>query len=194
MDISPETIARALDGSSRERRRLAREVVGHIDRAVHYALRAGRHPTEQREDLVGDVLVYVFRNDAKVLRRWDPERAGLPGYLNMVTGRYVHRRRRGQPALEPSVDEESVLVTGAPLEDELVYRAALEELYDWVRTKSSEKDQARFARLLVQGHTPAEVAKEEGCSAEAIYSWISRFKRRIKETLPHVAELVAGHG
>lgn len=192
--MSPETIARALDGSGRERRRLAQQVVGYIDRAVHYALRAGRYPPDQREDLVGDVLVYVFRNDAKVLRGWDPERAGLPGYLNMVAGRYVHRRRRGQPALEPPVDEEAAFLRDATLEEELAYRAALEEIYDWVKTEGSQKDQSRFTRLLVEEHTPAEVAKAEGCSADAIYTWVKRFKQRIKETLPHVAELITRHG
>lgn len=186
---TPEIIGRMLDGSRRERRELATQIVGYVDQAVHYALRVSRHPPENRDDLVSEVLLYLYRDDAKIVRRWDPKRAGLRGYLNMVSGRYVLRRRAGQPVVSPLAEEDPYLPE-ANMEDEFQYRAALEEIHDWVKTRGSDKDQARFESLLVQERPPTEVAREEGSTADSLYTWLSRFKRRAKTELPHLADLI----
>lgn len=188
--LTPEIIAKKLDGSPQERRELAREVLGHIDRAVHYALQAARHVKEPREDLVAEVMLYIYRDDARVLRNWDPTRAGLRGYLNMIGGRHVFRRRARQPQIEPLSSEEDMAPSEGDVDAALAYRSALDEICDWVAAHGSDKDRARFEGLLVEGYTVAEMAEHEGGSTEAIYTWLSRFKRRVTQALPHLAEVL----
>ena len=187
--LTPTIVQRKLGGSRRERTELAREVLKSVDRTVHYTLRVLPMIAASREDLVNDVMAYLYRDDAKMLRNWDPKRATFGGYLNMVARRFV-LRKTGQPAPFMLPDDELPYLASQSMEKRLAYRIALEEILDWVRHATSPKDRARFARLFMDEQTPAEAAKAENASVEAIYTWMSRFKQRIKEGFPHLAALI----
>jgi RNA polymerase sigma factor (sigma-70 family) len=191
--LTPATIAKMLAGTHRDRTQLALVLVERIDRAVYFTLRGCGQRAEQHEDMVQEALIYVYRDDAKVLRRWDPVRAGLRGYLNMVISRFVRRRvatqtRQTVVVLEELPDVESPRPE-ATMDDNFAYRASLEELYDYVKQEASEKDRERFWALYVEEGTPADVAQQLGVTTDALYTWASRFKKRLHQALPHLKDV-----
>lgn len=191
--LSAELIAAKLNGSKRERRELARAVLEIVHRVAHYTLRASRGPRDLRDDFVHDILLLLFRNDAKLLRAWNPERASLDGYLGMITGRYVRRRLRGRSFHDPTVHLDPADVSIEVPDIQLAYRAALEQLYDWLHEHGSDKDRTRFVALFVDQYSPVDIARDEDVSVDAIYAWRSRLKGRLAQALPHALELIR-HG
>ena len=199
--LSPRLVVRMLDGDRLQRRRLAKLLLAHLDVAVFHVLRDHPHAWSRKDDLVADVMIYLYRNDAKILRAWDPDRAALKGYISMIATRFVRRHLAKQPIVVPLDDERpSSSRASAPApapasapasaEVEIEYRSALARLHDHLRTHGSAKDQARFRAMFVQGRSPAEVAADEGATVDAIHTWASRLKRRLLRALPEVAALV----
>lgn len=186
--LTPAIIAEHLEGDRGQRRLLAEHLLEHVDRAVFHALRDRPAARARKDDLVAELLLYLYRNDARVLRQWDPARAGLKGYVSMVAGRFV--RRKLASARDPaSLDEDEPgppYLPGADVEAELAYRAALERLSGYLHDHGSPKDLARFRAMYVDGRPPSEVARAEGTSVEALHTWASRLKRRLQKALPQI--------
>lgn len=200
--LDPATIAKLLDGSPRDRDRLASMLMPMVERQVFFTLRATAHTRPnpsaamaRHEDYVQDVLASLFNHDGRDLRAWKPEKASLHGYLGMVAGRYIRRqlRRPGMSSAIAELDGDVHCVVFEPMDRELAYQAALEELLEWVDDECSDKDRQRFAAMFVEQRSTAEGAAEEGTTTDAVYTWVSRFRRRVHEALPHLAELLDWH-
>jgi len=189
--LTPEIIAMKLDGSRQQKRELFEEILRLLDRITYYAMRGAGWPTTDRDDLVQEAFFYVLRDDAKLLRAWDPDRATLMGYLSMAAGRFIRRRLLSR-SKKPRLVELGEASEGSEIgsEELFLYRAALEEIYDWIRDKGSKKDQERFFALYEHGHRPKEIAAHEGISVEAIYTWKARLNKRLRVELPHVYKLI----
>lgn len=190
--LDAATLVTHLDGTPRQRRALAELVLDLVERAVYHALRSRAGSLSRKDDLVSDVLLYLHRNEARVLRQWNPELASLKGYLDMVSRRHVWRRVATEPSMVSleEVGAEAPIVVPADLEDELSHRAALAQLDAFVHEHCTPKDVSRFRALFVQGKPPIEVASLEGATPEAIYTWASRFKQRLAAAFPQVVELI----
>lgn len=189
--LSPESLAVLIDGDARQQRQLARLLLEHLDKAVYHALRDKSARDARKQDIVADLLVYLYRRDAKVLRDWDPKRAGLRGYLDMVAGRFARRQLIGRPGTAALAEEQlgPPYLPGADLETELEYRDGLAQVEAFLDQHGSPKDHARFHARFVQGRSPAEVAEDEGTSVEALHTWASRLKKRVQHALPELFEL-----
>lgn len=193
--LSPERLAALLDGDRRERRRLAKALVAHLDRALYFALRSQPLVLARKDDLLSELLLYLYRDDARVLRRWDPDRAGLKGYLGMIATRYARRTLNERPIVTLLPDDEDDGLgppsrSDANLEIELTYRAALARLAEHLERHGSDKDRRRFLALFVQERPTTEVAQAEGASLQALHTWACRLKKRLHRAFPGIAELL----
>jgi DNA-directed RNA polymerase specialized sigma24 family protein len=186
--LSPAVIAEHLEGDRGQRRLLAEHLLEQVDRAVFHALRHHPGSLARKDDLVSELLLYLYRNDARVLRQWDPTRAGLKGYVSMVAGRFVRRKLATErdPAVLDEAEADPPYLPGIDPEAELVYRAALEQLSGYLHDHGSPKDLSRFRAMYVDGRAPSDVARGEGTSVEALHTWASRLKRRLQKALPQV--------
>lgn len=193
-ELSPALLLELLDGNERQRRHLATLLLEHFDVSVFYALRNHPAALPRKDDFVSELMLYLYREDAKILRRWDPGRAGLKGYLNMIAGRFVRRGLATRPTPVALVEETlgSPYLPSADQELEMAYRVALSQLHDHLRDHGSVKDRSRFRALFIQGRSPAQVAKDEGASVEALHTWASRLKRRLQQAFPQIAKFFDG--
>lgn len=192
--LDPKVLVEHLDGPPLARRRLAEHVLTLVDRSVFLTLRDQPHARSRKDDLVSEVIVYLYRNDARVLRQWDPSRAALKGYLNMIASRLVHRALAAERASLPleELGPEAEAARG-DLEAELAYRAGLERLVDYLHDHGSAKDLSRFRALFVDGKSPAEVARDEGASVPALHTWASRLRGMLHAALPQLVEALEAH-
>lgn len=192
--LDPQVLAEHLDGPPLARRRLAEHVLSLVDRSVFLTLCDQTHARSRKDDLVSEVIVYLYRNDARVLRQWDPSRAALKGYLNMIASRLVHRALAAERAAIP-LDElgPEAEVARGDLEAELAYRAGLERLADYLHDHGSAKDLSRFRALFVDGKSPTEVARDEGVSVPALHTWASRLRGVLHAAFPQLVEMLEAH-
>ena len=146
----------------------------------------GVHP----EDLVHEILAYLFRRNGAVLRSWDPQRASFRGYLGMIASRFVRRRLGNRLVIISLGDIGLAEVDDADIDDLLAYRAALEEILAWLDARNGDHDRERFNALFIDGRSAADIAAGEGVTADAIYTWKSRLRGRIAKAFPHVVELL----
>lgn len=196
-----KALAEHLDGPREARHRFAAYVLSLVERSVFFELRGHAGPGSHQDDLVSEVMVHLYRNDARVLRQWDPSRAALKGFLNMVAGRLVRRILASERAMV-SLDDMGAEAEAVreDLEVALAHRAAVERLARHVLEHGSLKDRSRFRGLFVEGKSPAEVARSEGASVQALHTWASRLKRTLQAEFPQLVETLerrvtqGGHG
>ncbi|MCX4240591.1 hypothetical protein [Paraliomyxa miuraensis] len=189
--LSHEGLIALLDGDARQQCQLARLLIARLDRSVFLALRDFPRGTTYRDDIVAELLAYLYRRNAKILRDWNPERAGLRGYLDMIAGRFARRWLASQPDTAALLEEQlgPRLLLGAELEVELEYRDGLAQIETFLDAHGSPKDRVRFRALFVLGRSPAEEARDTGTTVEALHTWASRLKKRVRRALPELREL-----
>lgn len=103
-------IAALLRGDAAAWNAFAAEVLPKVHRAVELALGryAGRAGTDVVEDLAQETLVKLVKDDYRVLRQFDPERASLATWLALVARGtaidYLRRRKLKTGQLDPEVE------------------------------------------------------------------------------------------
>jgi RNA polymerase sigma-70 factor, ECF subfamily len=146
-----------------------------------------------------DVRQVVFQSVATGLANFRRERAGdtFRGWLRVITRRKLldHRQRRerqpiaegGSTALQrleqvaqPEPDE----ADDPPAEVKRLYHRALE----LIRSQFEERTWQAFWRVVIEDHSPTEVAVDMGITANAVRQAKSRVLRRLKEEM---GELIA---
>lgn len=147
----------------------------------------GRDPRQELADLTQEVLVVLFRGDARVLRAWDPERGlSLLNYVGLVAEREIRQiirsGRRGPWALEPTEDEaldDAVGAVEAP-EETLGARDLYRRLHARLEDELSDRAFDLYERLVVEDQPVAEICAATGLSAEAVYAWRTRLLKRAR--------------
>jgi RNA polymerase sigma-70 factor (ECF subfamily) len=149
---------------------------------------------------VADVFQEVFRSVAAHLATFRADRPGATfrGWLLVVTRNKIRdhlRRQRGRPAAAGGSDalrqlgqapdpvQEPDDSTG-PEEN----RAVLCRALDLVRSEFEEATWQAFWRATVDGHAPADVARDLGLSVNAVYKAKSRVLRRLRTELKGLIE------
>ncbi|MBK8261140.1 MAG: sigma-70 family RNA polymerase sigma factor [Nannocystis sp.] len=194
---SAEEIQAAFSDRPELMRPLARWLLSVVDRKVVYVLRPiaqqkRRDLATVRQDLVHDVLLELLRDGGKILRQWDPARGcSLSSFIGIVSRCFIHhrfKRFKGNPWASELLSAEELMVMvddgvsmRSTLAEDLEHRQHLEHLYQILNTKLSPSDRIRFDRVYVQQMSPAEVAREEGVSENAIHQWSSRTIRKIRD-------------
>lgn len=137
---------------------------------------------KELEDLVQEVFLALFADDAKVLRRWDPERgASLLNFVGLVAERQaitlLRSRHRWLPTepLEPRLPEPRSGETDP--EHETVARQSLRHLLDRLQATVSPQGWHIFRLLFVEERTVADIEDSVGLSTDAVYAWRSRLRK-----------------
>ena len=189
--MDPGEIQRACGGDRHALARLVDELIPVIKVEIVVALHRrasamGRDATQDVDDFMQDVLVYLLAREGRVLRRWDPRRGrSLASFVRLVTRHRVARRLegfRGNPwSAEPTEDEqlEGLEADGhddAPFRH-LASRERLARLLEHVRARLDERGLLLFRLIYVEQRPIPEVCETVGMSRAAVDQWCSRLRR-----------------
>jgi RNA polymerase sigma-70 factor (ECF subfamily) len=187
----------ALAGDRAARRSLADRLIEPIQREVAIALTraaagTGQDARQEVRDLVQDVLLTLFEQDARELRRWDPGRGrNLESFVRLIARRRVARvlgQRRGNPWALVLVDTESSAVddSDAALLARLEQRHQLESLLLALQARMDDRDHELFDLLFVEERDPQEVADVIGISRGAVNAWGYRMRKLARALASHL--------
>ncbi len=184
-DEERELVAQALEGRPAARRALADRLLDSIHREVAICLMRWGVPRDQLEDrlrdLVQDVLVMLFENDGRELRRWDPQRGrSLDSFVRLVARRWVARKlgRKTISLDAAGLDEGNVRSgesQGAP-ESRTELRWVLRRLY----AEMTPRDVELFELLFVEEVEPNEVAVRLEMTRGAVNAWSYRMRKQAR--------------
>lgn len=190
---TPPLLQRALAGD----RRAVRELIAELSPVIQ--ARAGRmlarRPlTRSRDirqevlDLTQHVFVDLFRDDARLLRSWDPERGlSLPNFVGMIAEQRVLavlRNRNKNPFRdEPTAPEDLDVGADSARGPERIAasKEALATVLDALRGRLSDQGLAMFHWLFVEGRSVEEVCALADTSADAVYAWRSRIGKLARQ-------------
>ena len=188
MNNDSEWIAKIVEGDRRAMDAFVRRTTPLVQRRVAaILLRCGAFRdqpalAELARDIVQEVLVALFEDGARHLKRWDPERGTLETYLGRLAAWRANdylRKLRRRPALYGEEWAVGQLATGPDQDVERVFSAR--ELLHRVMSAVEERLTARGRMLLqliyVQGLSVQETAREAGLSAAAVHTWRSRLRK-----------------
>ncbi|WP_437675880.1 RNA polymerase sigma factor [Sorangium sp. So ce131] len=196
-------MTRAIAGDDTARRGLVDQLTPVLRARVtrRLAARGAGSRSAHAEDLIQDVLMALFDEEARVLRAWDPGRGlSLANFVGLVTERHVlsaqRTRSRSLWAEEPTSDDEIVTMSGAVDETESVI-AARELVARMFRRLAGELSPLgmQLLQLMFIEEVPIDrIAAELGMTRTSLYVWRHRLvkaARRCAEELGEEPELLA---
>lgn len=193
-----ELTKRALEGDRAAQRELATRLLDGVQREVaqcllRFAGASRRDPRQEVRDLVQDVLVSLFVNDAKELRRWDPDRGRtLDSFVRLVARRRVARvlgQRRGNPwADAPTAPADLDGRDEAALTQRLEERAELDAVLLALYERMTDRDHELFDLLFVQEQDPDDVARTLEMTRGAVNAWSYRLRKQARGIAEGLAE------
>jgi RNA polymerase sigma-70 factor (ECF subfamily) len=155
----------------------------------------GRDPRQELEDLAQDILLMLFRDDARVLRAWQAERGlSLLNYVGLVAERevgHIARSGRRSPwALDPAEESEIERAAGAGSGPEGLVgsRDMFDRLVAHLREELHERAMELFRLLIVEELPVADVCAMTGLSTDAVYTWRSRLLKRARILLEEMSQ------
>ena len=146
-----------------------------------------RDARQEVEDLVQEVFVALFSDDARALRSWDPARGlSFLNYVGLLARREVasilRSGRRNPWREQPTTIEELVeeLGTDEPLE----IRIQSKELFAIILSRLEERLSTRglelFEMLIIEQRPVEAVCEETGLKPDAVYAWRSRLAKLVR--------------
>jgi RNA polymerase sigma-70 factor (ECF subfamily) len=190
--LAARHLERALAGDATARRQLMVELTPVIQaRVARVLVRArpasGVSARQELQDVMQEVYVALFEDDARALRAWDAGRGlSLVNFVGLIAERQtvsVLRSGKRSPFREtPSELEEldRALEPAASPEPGLVSRDLLTRIVDRLRETLSPKGLDLFYRLFVHGETVDEVSVATGLTPDALYAWRSRLAKQVR--------------
>jgi RNA polymerase sigma-70 factor (ECF subfamily) len=149
--------------------------------------RGGLQPSDA-EDLVQEVFLTVVHKIATFERR-QPDgtfRGWLRGILRNKIGDWLRRRKVREQELDAALAE-CCLQEAAQEEADEAEAGALADLYHralaLIRSEFEERTWQAFWRVVVDGHTPADVAADLNMTRNAVYLSKSRILARFHDVL-----------
>ncbi len=182
-----ELVALALGGDAAGRRELGRRLMRAVAREVSFAVSRlatseGRDPRQEVRDLVHEILLGLFEDDGKALRRWDPERGrSLESFVQLIARRRVPRMLsggRGNPWADAPIDPSDLeTVDEADLTRRLEQRNQLDRVLAVMYGKMNERDHVLFDLVFVKELPPESVAEQLEMTRGAVNAWAYRMRK-----------------
>lgn len=191
-DLEPQLVGRACGGEHEAQSRLVAALTPTIHWSVGKMLRrwrtgvaAGRDLRQEVEDMVQEVFVELFEDDAKTLRRWDPERLPLEafvGYVARIRTAEVLRSRRSPWREDPNPPDElpDRSLRRTP-EDDALSQDELRKVHLCLTAGFRPADAHLFELFFLRQVSPQEAADASGRSVAAVYKWRSRLYERARK-------------
>lgn len=192
-DCSLDLVRRALAGREEALtavvERLAPIVQARVSRCL---LRRGdrvgdRDPREALRDLTQDVFLTLFKDDGRVLRRWDPRRgASLENFVGCVAERQVisslrRREVRAQAGDVADGPEPRDPSPEASPERRTASRELLQCLVENFRRRLSPLGWTMFEMLFVWDGSVEEVSREMDMNRDAVRKWRTRLRELARQ-------------
>jgi RNA polymerase sigma factor (sigma-70 family) len=172
-----------------------RALVGHVEPAIRIqvtrvllsdARGSGvRNLSAEVDDMVQEVLLILFKDDAAVLRKWDG-RASIRTYVRRIAQRKagnICRYWSSNPWYLVPVDDEALgraLRTEADAEDVV----ATEEVWTHAMARTfadlTARGQQIASFLYRDERTPTQISDMTGMSMAAVYKWQSRIQQTLR--------------
>lgn len=186
-----ELVERALSGDPGACRALAERLrptaLRRIDGVLVRALRNGPLPVATvREDALQEFLYVVFKNDAALVRAWDPNRqARLAPYAGTIARNVArnvvakHRRRLQYEA--PSEDGSSERLSLAPASESPERLASARQLAHALVSELDPEEREMVVAYFLERRGAKEIAERFGRTEHAVHVWANRMRRRLAE-------------
>ncbi len=160
-------------------RAVAREVSFAVSRL---AASERRDPRQEVRDLVHEILLGLFEDDGKALRRWDPERGRtLESFVQLIARRRVPRMLsggRGNPWADAPIDPADLeTVDERDLAHRLEQRNQLDQVLAAMYAKMNDRDHVLFDLLFVKELSPESVAEQLEMTRGAVNAWTYRMRK-----------------
>ena len=138
-------------------------------------------------------IVFLFANDARVLKTWDPERGlGLPAWVGLVVERHTRailRTDKRNPWTEtPTEQAELETVNAPPLDKRIEDRHLLLIIAERLQQKVSPLGFFVFRRLFVDQCNDEHLCGELKMSPEALYVWRHRLRKHVRQIVDRLYE------
>ena len=143
----------------------------------------GDRALQEVEELVQQVFVKLFENQAAALRAWQPERGlSLDNWVGLIAEQQVlallRTRKRNPWTEEPTLTEELDRISPEPSPEHAVLsRNALDHLLDRMQERLSPLGWRLFCLLYLQEEDVDTAARSSGLTTTAVYGWRSRLRR-----------------
>ena len=182
-----ELVRLALGGDAAARRELARRLMHAVAREVSFAVSRlarteRRDPKQEVRDLVHEILLGLFEEDGKALRRWDPERGrSLESFVQLIARRRVPRMLsggRGNPWADAPIEPTDVeTVDESDLARRLEQRNQLDQVLAALNERMNERDHELFDLVFVRELPPEAVAEQMEMTRGAVNAWAYRVRK-----------------
>jgi RNA polymerase sigma-70 factor (ECF subfamily) len=150
---------------------------------------------------VQEVLVFLFEQDARVLRSWDQARGlSLRNFVGLVADRQMAsllRSGKQSPWTEDPTLSEALDALAEPQqspEPEILAKSRVEALLRELESRLSPVGKSLFLRLVVEERPIEEVASSTGMKPPALYQWRSRLLKLARAILSEVDGMGGGSG
>jgi RNA polymerase sigma-70 factor (ECF subfamily) len=149
--------------------------------------RAGRDVHQEVDDFTQDVLVALFQDDARTLRRWDPSRGmSMANYVGLVAERTARQRLRSGTrnpwSLEPT--EDGALDRAAGPSDgharHVEARQSLRRIWEELWHRLSPLGRELLRRLFIEEESIDTICASLMMKPAAVYAWRTRILRRAR--------------
>jgi RNA polymerase sigma-70 factor (ECF subfamily) len=197
-----ELVRLALGGDVAARRELARRLMHAVAREVSFAVSRmaaseRRDAKQEVRDLVHEILLGLFEDDGKALRRWDPQRGrSLESFVQLIARRRVPRMLsggRGNPWADAPVDPgEMESVDEADLARRLEQRDQLDRVLVAMHGKMNERDHELFELVFVEEVDPQTVAERMEMTRGAVNAWAYRMRKLARSVAVAADRAAAG--
>ncbi len=189
-DPDAAELARALAGDARALARLVARSTPVIQARVGRKLLAGRASHAWRpmvEDLVQEVFLDLFRDDARTLRGWDPERGlSLDNFVGLVAERracsYLRSTRKNPWREEPARDGDFDLPSReAGPERRRAAKEMLDVVLERLQSELSPYAWQLFELLYIEEREVEEVCRILSMRRDAVYQQRHRLRQKVRD-------------
>lgn len=190
-------LEKALAGEEAAQRQLVESLTPVIQARVgQWLLYAdpGRRSRQSMEDLTQEVFVILFRNDARILRHWDPQRgASLETFVGRVTELRVRSLTRGQkrnPWSEENLEghENKHSSPEADPERRSASQEVLDLLLDRLQASLSPLGWNLFELLFLHELPVEEISRITGQRGDSVYQWRSRLRKKARQLMDELQD------
>lgn len=144
---------------------------------------AGRDVRQEVEDFTQEIFLFLFADDGKALRSWQPERGlSLLNFVGLVAERQtvsILRSGKRSPWKEEAAlpgDLDRAAPDRGP-EEITASREQLKLLLHRLTEELSPLGRHLFDLLFLRELPPEEVMRQTGMSSDAVYAWRSRLRK-----------------